>query len=306
MTDLEKKATIIICTCNRARSLKRTLDSFFSIYRQPLVEVLVVDNNSTDDTKDVCLGYKSQGVKYLYQPVIGLSHARNFGLEHMDRDIAIFVDDDVTFRRGWLENLLHPFEHNDVGVVGGELLPVWEEPRPDWLSDHWLGNYSVCLKWSSRTRQIKGNEWLCEGNIAFWKSALDQAGRFPVNLGRVGPILLSGDGAVIDVIRYNGMKAVFSPASVVDHHISKERLSPKWLAKRIFWQGITRGVVEEYLRKKIDFNDMNHEWHDLQLPTDMHTWASMFNSLPDSNFEQRLNELYDLGYALQRTGFIAN
>ena len=306
MTDLGKKATIIICTCNRGQSLKRTLDSFFSIYRQPLVEVLVVDNNSTDDTKDVCFGYKSQGVKYLFQSEVGVSHARNFGLEHMDRDIAIFVDDDVTFRSGWLENLLLPFEHDDVGVVGGELLPVWETPRPDWLSDHYLRNYSVCLKWSSRTRQIKGNEWLSLGNIAFWKSALDQAGRFPVNLGRVGPILLSGDGAVIDVIRDNGMKAVFSPASVVDHHISKERLSPKWLAKRIFWQGITRGVVEEYLRKKIDFNDMNHEWHDLQLPTDMHTWASMFNSLPDSNFEQRLNELYDLGYALQRTGFIAN
>ena len=162
------------------------------------------------------------------------------------------------------------------------------------------------MKWSSRTRQIKGDEWLSLGNIAFWKSALDQAGRFPVNLGRVGSILLSGDGAVIDVIRYNGMKAVFSPTSVVDRYISKRRLSPKWLAKRVFWQGINRGVVEEYLRQKIDFNGMNHEWRDLRLPTDMQTWASIFNSLPDSNFEQRLNELYDLGYALQRTGFIAN
>ena len=84
------------------------------------------------------------------------------------------------------------------------------------------------------------------------------------------------------------------------------RLSPEWLAKRVFWEGITRGAVEEYLRKRIDFNDMNHEWRDLQLPIDMHTWASIFNSLPDSNFEQRLNELYDLGYALQRTGLIAN
>lgn len=302
MTDLEKKATIIICTCNRVQSLKRTLDSFFSIYRQPLVEVLVVDNNSTDDTKDVCSGYKSQGVKYLFQPVVGLSHARNFGLEHMDRDIAIFVDDDVTFRSGWLENLLLPFEHNDVGVVGGELLPVWETPRPDWLSDHYLRNYSVCLNWSNQTKEIEGDEWLSLGNIAFWKSALDQAGRFPINLGSSIP--LSADKAVIDVIRYNGMKAVFSPTSVVDHHISKSRLSPKWLAKRVFWQGVTQGVVEGYLRQKIDFNGMDHEWRDLQLPTDMQTWASMFNSLPDSNFEQRLNELYDLGYALQRTGFV--
>lgn len=305
MTDLEKKATIIICTCNRARSLKRTLDSFFSIYRQLLVEVLVVDNNSTDDTKDICLGYEPQGVKYLFQPVVGVSHARNSGLEHMDRDIAIFVDDDVTFRPGWLENLLHPFEHNDVGVVGGELLPIWEGPRPDWLSDHYLRNYSVCLNWFSQTKEIESNEWLCLGNIAFWKSALDQAGRFPVKLGRIGSVLLSGDRAVIDVIRYNGMKAVFSPTSVVDHHISKGQLSPKWLAKRIFWQGVTQGAVEEYLRQKIDFNGTNQEWRDLQLPTDMHTWASMFNSLPDSNFEQRLNELYDLGYALQRTGFLA-
>ncbi len=306
MTDLEKKTTIIICTCNRARSLKRTLDSFFSIYRQSPVEVLVVDNNSMDDTKLICLSYKTQGVKYLFQPVVGLSHARNSGLEHMDRDIAIFVDDDVTFRRGWLENLLLPFERNNVGVVGGELLPVWEEPRPDWLSDRWLGNYSVCLNWSNQTKEIEGDEWLCEGNIAFWKSALDQAGRFPVNLGRIGPILLSGEGAVIDVIRYNGMKAVFSPHSIVDHYISKKRLSPKWLAKRIFWQGITQGVVEEYLRQKIDLKGMNNEWCDLRLPTDMQTWASIFNSLPDSNFERRLNELYDLGYALQRTGFIAN
>jgi len=162
------------------------------------------------------------------------------------------------------------------------------------------------LKWSSRTRQIKSNEWLSLGNIAFWKSPLDQAGRFPVNLGRVGPILLSGDGAVIDVIRYNGMKAVFSPSSIVDHHISKGRLSPKRLAKRVFWQGITRRVVEEYLRQKIDFNHMKHELHDLRLPTDMHTWASMSNSLLDSNVEQLLNELYELGYTFQCTGLIAN
>lgn len=79
-----------------------TYIGFFFIYKQPRVEVLVVDNNSTDDIKDVCLGYKSQCVKYLYQPVVEFSHARNFGLEHMDRDIAIVVDDDVTFRCGWL------------------------------------------------------------------------------------------------------------------------------------------------------------------------------------------------------------
>lgn len=306
MSELEKKATIIICTNNRSRSLKRTLDSFFSIYPKALVELFVVDNNSNDDTKKVCAHYEAKGVKYLFQPVLGLSHARNFGLEHMHREIAIFVDDDVTFRRGWLENILKPFSRMDVGVVGGELLPVWEEPRPEWLTDRWLGNYSVCLKWSEQAKDIEGNEWLCEGNIAFWKGALDQAGRFPVNLGRIGPVLLSGEGAVIDVIRYNGMRAVFSPKSVVDHHIPKGRLAPKWLARRVFWQGITRPIVEAYLKEKIGDISGDSQWKDLKLPIDMHTWASMFNALPDSTFDYRLSELYDLGYALQKTGFITN
>jgi len=300
------KVSILICTYNRAESLKRTLDSFYALYLQSGAEIVVIDNNSTDHTSAVCAEFEKYGARRVFQPVVGLSQARNWGLAHTTRPIVVFIDDDVTFRPKWLENLIAPFKDKKTGVVGGELLPVWKKPKPDWLVKPWLHYYSVLLQWSSQPREIRGREWLCEGNIAFRRDALSQSGNFPVHLGRVGPVLLSGEGVVVDVIRHQGWRVIFTPCSIVDHHISANRMEPAWLARRIFWQGITQSLMEQYLYEKNRCDSTCSRWCDLQLPADMKTWAALLNPQADDQFEYRMRQIYDLGYAMQKTGLIGN
>lgn len=296
--------SVVICTANRSTSLKRTLKSIIDVYGRFPCDVLVVDNNSKDNTKAVCEEFASAGLRRVLEPVAGLSQARNAGLAATVSELVVFIDDDVAVRAKWLEELVAPFSKPDVAVVGGELEPVWEIPRPDWLQPRWAHFYSVELRWSKKTREISGAEWLCEGNIAFRRQPLLAAGGFPTHLGRVGSLLLSGDGIVVEAIQKSGGRAIFCPSSVVDHFISADRIAPKWLIRRAFWQGVTSSVVDDYRIEHLQQKPAR-EWRDVRLPTTHTQWEKIFNAFPDSEFDQTVHDAYELGYTLHRVGLVS-
>lgn len=301
---MTKAVTAVICTYNRSRNLREALASIDRIYGGFPCEVIVVDNNSTDDTAAIVEAYAINGVRYIFEPTAGLSIARNTALAQTNSEIVVYIDDDVQVRPGWLENLTEPFSDPGVAVVGGELVPVWSIPRPAWLTDAWVRNYSVELKWSTFAREIRTGEWLCEGNIAFRRSALIAAGGFPVNLGRVGPVLLSGEGVVIEAIQAAGGGAVFSPGSIVDHLIPEDRITPKWLLARLFWQGVTMSAVNRYRVNTLRDNYVLQQWDDLRLPTSHKRWELLLNGQADHQFADLLHEVAHMGYALHSAGLI--
>lgn len=105
-------------------------------------EVLVVDNNSTDETRQVVhdFGLKHRGrFRYLFEPRQGLSHARNTGIREAQGDVLVFTDDDVTVAPNWLQNLTAPLLNGERAGPGG---CTWPEPTfvpPQWLSLEWEG-----------------------------------------------------------------------------------------------------------------------------------------------------------------------
>jgi glycosyltransferase involved in cell wall biosynthesis len=298
------KYSVVICTYNRATHLKAALESLLEHYRGRGLDIIVVDNNSTDSTREIAAAYQQWGVRYLSEPNQGHSHARNRGLNAAEHDIVIYLDDDVTVRADWLEQLTAPFAEAGVAVVGGELEPVWEQSRPRWLTDRWLHSYSVCLRWSGSPRRLKGREWLCEANIAFRRAPLVKAGGFPTHLGRIGDGLLSGGGVVIERIRYEGGEAIFAPHAIADHHIGAPRLTSKWLMRRVFWQGVTSALIEDYRIRHLHQAPPPQTWRDLRLPVNHQRWAAVFNGIADVQFDAVLKETYDLGYALRRVGLL--
>lgn len=298
------KCSIVICTYNRASGLKAALHSLFDHYPSPDADIVVIDNNSTDHTREVAASFQSWGVRWIPEANQGHSFARNRALNTTGRDIIVYIDDDVTVRPGWLEHLTSPFADSNVAVVGGELEPVWELPRPRWLTDRWLHSYSVCLRWDTAARKLRGREWLAEGNIAFRRSALAQAGGFPTNMGRVGDSLLSGGGVVVERIRHEGGDAIFAPHAIADHHISPARLTPKWLLRRVFSQGVTAALVEDYRIRYLRHAPPPQAWSDLRLPVNHQRWAAVFNGVPDVQFDTILKETHDLGYALRKVGLL--
>src|SRR6202034_1281101 len=101
------RVTVILCTYNRCENLKKALDSIVRSTMPESVEweVLVVDNNSSDKTKDVAEDFIRRypgRLRYLFERQAGKSYALNAGIGESDSDVLAFMDDDVTVERGWL------------------------------------------------------------------------------------------------------------------------------------------------------------------------------------------------------------
>lgn len=121
---MEKKLSIsaAIITFNRAEWLKDALTSLTKQTRQP-DEVVVVDNGSKDHTKDVVLSFSDRlNIKYVYEPVRGIPHARNTAIKNATGDIIASIDDDCVADENWLKQIEIPFiKDPHIGVVGGNV-----------------------------------------------------------------------------------------------------------------------------------------------------------------------------------------
>lgn len=114
--------SVIIITRNRAESLMDALTSLTKQSRQP-DEVIVVDNGAKDHTKEVALSFNDRlNIKYIYEAVRGIPHARNAGVRNATSDIIAYIDDDCVADENWLKYIEIPFIRDpNVGVVGGEV-----------------------------------------------------------------------------------------------------------------------------------------------------------------------------------------
>lgn len=117
--------SVIIPTKNRAEGIKKTLESLKK-QTYPDFEVIIVDGNSTDNTKEVCLSYNSDfPVAFIDGTGQGLVHDMNIGWKYAKGDIIIRTDDDVFMSKGWLEAINDTFNlsGNIGGVTGPTIMP---------------------------------------------------------------------------------------------------------------------------------------------------------------------------------------
>ena len=114
--------SVVIITLNRAEWLKDALTSLTRQSRQP-DEVVVVDNGSKDHTKDVVLSFRGRlNIKYVYEPIRGIPHARNASIRNATGDIIASIDDDCVADENWLKQIEIPFiKDPNIGVVGGNV-----------------------------------------------------------------------------------------------------------------------------------------------------------------------------------------
>jgi len=188
--------SVVLCTFNRDRMFEETLHSFLDCRTDGIEhELLIVDNNSTDKTREIAARFAPRipRIRYLLEPQQGLSHARNRGIRESRGEIVAFVDDDVYFSPCWLEALASFFQRRpDVACIGGKVVPHFEAARPSWLEDDLLDVYSV-TRYGESEREIQPPEYPIGCNFAFRRSVFKQIGDFHASLGRKPGILLSND-----------------------------------------------------------------------------------------------------------------
>ena len=233
----------IVCTRNRAGFLKKCLHGLLQQSLEPdRYEVIVVDNGSTDTTQEVLKGFSGNPlIKGIFEPVPGLSRARNRGLEEARAPFVGYIDDDAVPGEKWLESALQTFTNcrPQPDWVGGPVTLEWEVARPSWINDD-LSAPLGWVHWGDVPRVLSEQEWLIGANSCFKKETLVGCGGFDERLGRKGPCLLSGEETQIKKkIEASGGHLYYHPLVTVRHFVPAERVQPGWYYRRYFWGGVT-------------------------------------------------------------------
>jgi len=229
-------ASIVVCTYNRAESLKDTLAALARLQApsERTWEVIVVDNNSRDHTKQVVEAAQQDWprLRYAFESAQGLSHARNCGIAEATGEVILFTDDDVLPEPDWLETTLTGLAKFGADACGGYIAPIWETPPPAWLTERFYGFLAVR---TDRTDDylITGSDQTPFGaNMAFRKSVLDKVGPFDTSRGRKGKVLASGeDGEMFERILAAGYRVVFLGHSRVHHKVEAFRVTKRYFRR---------------------------------------------------------------------------
>lgn len=229
-------ASIVVCTYNRAESLKDTLAALARLEATPsrTWEVVVVDNNSRDHTKQVVQAAQQHWprLRYVFESAQGLSHARNRGIAEAAGEVILFTDDDVLPEPDWLETTLAGLEKYGADACGGYIAPIWEAPPPAWLTDRFYGFLAVRTERADDYPIESASQAPFGANMAIRKTVFDKAGMFDTSRGRKGKVLASGeDGEMFERILAAGFKAVFLGKSRVHHKVEAFRLTKRYFRR---------------------------------------------------------------------------
>jgi hypothetical protein len=213
------------------------------------VEIVVVDNGSTDGTAAVATAWCAADPdrrRLVSEPVPGLSRARNRGVAAARGEVVLFIDDDAHAPRGWVAAHLAAYARDDrVVAVGGPVALRWPEGRPPWLAprlDHWFS----ALDHGDESRPFPPPHGPYGTNMSVRRSALvastapAAAGPFEERLGRRGRSLVSGEeGDLFERLWAAGGHIAYEPAALVMHAVTPDRLRRRWVLRRGWAQGRT-------------------------------------------------------------------
>jgi len=228
-------ASIIISTYNRCGLLKEALQALLSQTPVHLnFEVLLVDNNSSDDTRSLVQSLAAQNpekLKYFFEPKQGLSYGRNTGIANATASILAFTDDDVRVARDWVYQIKTAFEKNpDIDFLGGKVLPQWQTAPPSWLTAaHW-GPLAL-LDYGDERFFVDSGKQLCliGANFAFRRRAFEKVGLFKTDFQRVknGIGSLEDHEMLLRLWRANSY-GLYLPELVVTAEIEPERMEKQY------------------------------------------------------------------------------
>jgi len=244
----EPKISVVICTYNRENFLRKVLLSLVEqTLNQALYEVLIINNNSTDNTQAVAEEFvqRYKNIKVFNESEQGLSHARNRGWKESKGEIIVFLDDDAVACKDWLESYLEVFENHKPDCAGGRIEIEWETERPKWLSDtflKFLGHLDL-----SDTPQALTKPSLFGGNLAIRKEILQEINGFNTDMGRGKSDLAGNEEIELQNRLINSGKTIYySPNSKIYHFAASSRLKLSWFIKRSYWQGVSDAKMYKF------------------------------------------------------------
>ena len=239
--------SVVIGTYNRCDLLPRALASVLSQDTGTLqYEVVVVDNNSSDRTREVVATLIEGGetrLRYVFEGKQGLAHARNAGIAASVAPIIAFTDDDVRVATNWLAEIKRAFdEHPEVDSVAGTILPRWPSEPPAWLTrEHWVGplalqEYGPLPFHVNSERPVS----LAGANLAFRRSVFERIGGFAPAFSKGGD---HSDTEMLIRLFRSDRQSLYVPSILVTADVQPERLRKRYHRRWSFRAGRAQALM---------------------------------------------------------------
>jgi glycosyltransferase involved in cell wall biosynthesis len=242
---MELLVSAVVCTHNRAALLRRALASLAAqTLPATRYEIIVVDNASTDDTRELVTRELSglDQLRYLFEPRLGVSHARNTGWRAARAPLVAYLDDDAIAGPDWLARAVSVFSalESAPGCLGGPVLPIWEAPRPAWLPDGLLP-YLTVLQLEQDAGPMPRGKFLYGTNSVFPRERLAEVGGYAPELGPIGSSNRTGEDTLVQKqLRQRGYTLWYDPSLSVQHLIPAGRVTRGWVLRRLYLEGLSR------------------------------------------------------------------
>ncbi len=269
----DPKISVVVPTYNRSESLRDTLEGLKIQSLDgvgPDFEVIVVDNHSTDRTREVVEEIRKDFGKplhYVFEGRQGVAYARNAGVRKAKGEIIAFSDDDVIPDPNWLQSLWGCFLEERADLVGGKIELLWLSEQPSWLSDRLMVPL-IAIDHGPKRFQVQANGIrFVTANLACRRSLFNRLGPFREDLGRRGKTLIGGeDFEWFDRVMKAGSRIFYEPEAKVLHKVWGEKVAEDYILRWFLNIGRTHGHM------------MDWKWHHAMTLLPVWCWKETLNA----------------------------
>lgn len=241
--------SIIICTYNRDAYIYKTLECIAAnSISADEYEILLIDNNCTDNTVSECKRFQANypHVRYSYflEQQQGLSFARNRGIQEAKGDYCVFLDDDAYVQPDYIKNLKRNLiQYPKTVAFGGKITPLYESGHePEWISPRLIPIMSAIDK-GPNVVEFTGKSYPIGANMGFKKDCFNKIGLFDTALGRTKKNMLGGEEKdIFDRLHRQNMQILYFPNVAVQHVIPNARATMDFVKRMAYGVGISEKI----------------------------------------------------------------
>ena len=251
------KFSIVICTYNREKYLRESLQSICEQAFSPEnFEILVVDNNSPDKTADVCVDFISKypliSIRYILETNQGISFARNRGIKEALGEYIVFIDDDETIKSDYLSKLdSYLIKYPEAQLCATPVYPVYEADKPKWLSHFTLRAITGYYYKGEEVKTLQGKDYPGTGHAIIKRELFEQFGYFSTELGRKGSSLLGAEDKDMFLrLIQNNIECYYFPDIPIYHHIPEYKLTNEFFSKLTYSIGKSERIRTKAISEK--------------------------------------------------------
>jgi len=224
------KLSIVVCTYQRPDHLARLLDA---LQKQTApagdFETIIVDNEPKPnvEVKELCRPEHCQGIsiRYFHHARLGLSSARNRGVNEAHAGWVGFLDDDTLPPPDWVSKVLKSQGLSRAQILGGPFKPFYTSTPPRWFKDVYGTQY-----FGDQAHWMKRNKYLPGGNMIWSRELILRLGGFSERFGYIGNKKVYCEDTELGQRAFlQGIGSWYDPALEILHHFDARRMTVRWL-----------------------------------------------------------------------------